>query len=291
MEIDSNYNNLPPWVETIGKISRIIPNVYRLKYKILMILINKIRGKNYRTIIKYDLGQKIILNLDDWISLQLFLCGTYLMEKKETKFFKKIVKRDYVVIDIGANIGYYTLMAAARVGEKGKVYSFEPSSSTFRILKENININNFKNVRLIKMAFSDRTGKVKLYQADKTNIGATSIGIPKNFSGTFEEVKCIGLDEFIQKEEIKRVDVIKIDVEGAEVKVLNGMKKLLSTQNPKVLIEIKEEMLNQLGYHKEDVYNFFKNYRYIAYDIKNSKIIKTPTEGDLILFYKENKTR
>jgi len=289
MANEKRYNDPPVWLKTIGKISRTLPNYPKLKWGLMLVFKNKIKGKNYRTIIRYDLGQKIILNLDDWIPSQMFWCGLYLVEKKETEFFKKLIERGQIVIDIGANIGYYTLMAAARVGKNGKVYSFEPFSSTFDLLQENIRINKFENVILSKIAVLDKEGTIELHLSSVTNTGSTSISFPPNYSGKKENVKCITLDKFIKEKELKKVDIIKIDVEGAEVKVLNGMKKLLSTQSPKVLIEINEENLNALGSSKEDIYDFFKKLGYQAYDIKTSKNIKEFIEGNLILFYKKEK--
>jgi FkbM family methyltransferase len=290
MTNEKRYSEPPVWLKTIGKISRALPNYPKLKWGLMLIFKNKIEGKNYRTIVRYDLGQKIVLNLDDWIPSQIFWCGLYLVEKKETEFFKKLIEKGHIVIDIGANIGYYTLMAAARVGKNGRVYSFEPCSSTFKLLQENIKINKSENVVLSEMAVLDKEGNIELYLSEKTNTGSTSISFPTKYSGKKENVKCITLDKFIKEKKLKKVDVIKIDTEGAELKVLKGMEKLLSVQSPKVLIEINEENLNALGSSKEDIYAFFRKLGYQAYDIKTSKIIKEPIEGNLILFYKKEKT-
>jgi len=279
---------IPFWLKLLGQLSRNIPNFYKIKDKLMWILMPKVRGKNYRTIIRYDLGQKILLHLDDWIPIQLFWMGVYYVERKHTEHFKKLIKPGDIVIDVGANIGYYTLMAAARVGKRGHVYAFEPASHTFKILQKNIQINGFTNVSLYNLAISNEEGYVELYLSDSINTGATSITVPELFSGKVEKVRCITIDNFLNKENIKKVDLIKIDVEGAEPKVLRGMNKLLSEQNPKILIEINEERLRSAGHSKDYIYEFLASKGYKAYDIsgKKTKPIHNYVEGSLILFSK-----
>jgi len=125
-----------------------------------------------------------------------------------------------------------------------------------------------------------------LYLSDAINTGATSITVPEFFSGKIERVKCITIDGFLKRENIKKVDLIKIDVERAEPKVLMGMKELLSKQSPKILIEINEERLKSAGYSKDYIYKFLFNEGYRAYDISGDRIkpIYNYVEGNLILF-------
>jgi len=288
--IAGNNELIPFWLKSLGGLSRNIPNFYKIKEKLMWILMPIIRGKNYRTVIKYDLGQRIYLHLDDWIPIQLFWMGVYFVERKQTEHFKKLIKPGDIVIDVGAHIGYYTLIAAARVGKSGHVYAFEPTSNTFKILQKNIQMNNFTNVSLYNLAISDKEGYVELYLSDTINTGATSITVSEFFSGKIEKAKCITIDSFLKKENIKKVDLIKIDVEGAEPKVLRGMKELLSKQSPKILIEINEERLKSFGYSKDYIYKFLLNKGYKAYDTHGNKIkpIYNYVEGNLILFSKSD---
>lgn len=88
-------------------------------------------------------------------------------EKFETEIFKKEIKKGDKVLDLGANIGYYTFLAAQLVGEKGKAFDFEPKPTNFSLLKMNIETNSYKNVITIQKAVSDKTGKGRLYLKKK----------------------------------------------------------------------------------------------------------------------------
>ena len=99
--------------------------------------------------------------LDALDSLNLFACGVY--EPLETRIFKRLINRNDVVFDVGANIGYYTLIATKLVGEKGRVFAFEPEPTNFSLLEKNVKLNGYKNVVLMQKAVLNKTGKTKLY--------------------------------------------------------------------------------------------------------------------------------
>jgi len=87
------FDRLPLWLKILGFCIRSIPNFYKFKQGVVLASKYVTDKKGYKTIVKFDLGQKILLNLDDWIPLQIFWSGIYLTEKMETILFKKIVKR------------------------------------------------------------------------------------------------------------------------------------------------------------------------------------------------------
>ena len=105
--------------------------------------------------------------LDSNDSLRLSINGTY--SEYETDVMKKIVKKGDVDLDLGANIGYYTLIFAKIVGKNGKVFAFEPDLTNFTLLKKNVEINGYKNVVLINKAVSDKTGKLKLFLNERNH--------------------------------------------------------------------------------------------------------------------------
>ena len=104
-------------------------------------------------------GHKMFLDSKDALGLSI----NEIYEPLETEFVKKEVKKGNVVLDIGANIGYYTLIFAKLVGENGKVFAFEPDPTNFALLKKNVEMNGYKNVVLVQRAVSNKTGKLKLY--------------------------------------------------------------------------------------------------------------------------------
>ena len=126
----------------------------------------------------------------------------------ELKVLKKIIKQGDTVIDVGANIGFYTLFFCSLVGKTGKVIAFEPESKNFDILKKNIEMNNLDNVTLHQKAVGSKNSKVKMKISD--SIGSHQI----SNSGDIE-VDCIKLDNYVIN-----ANFVKIDAEGYEIEIL-----------------------------------------------------------------------
>ena len=157
--------------------------------------------------------------------------------------FKNMVKPGMNVVDVGASIGYYTLVAANLVGSTGRVYAFEPTPTTFELLKRNVERANFKNVTLVEKAVADFVGTTKLHLS-KRNPLANSFGIGRTDSN-FVEVEVTTLDAFFEN---TKVDVVKMNIEGAELLTLRGMKNLLE-RNPNLvmMVEFDPEATEGMG--------------------------------------------
>lgn len=147
-------------------------------------------------------------------------------EKYETALFLNQLNKESVVVDVGANIGYYTMLAARRVK---KVYAIEPDKKCFEILKKNIEENNLKNVVLINKAASDKKEKKYLIR-DEKNQGNSKI-IDKNGEIVFAET----LDNMLVNEQY--ISLIKIDVQGWEPEVIEGAKKTIKRNWPTIFLE------------------------------------------------------
>lgn len=132
-----------------------------------------------------------------------------LYEPETSNLIAKTLKKGDTFIDIGANNGYFSLMASLLVGQKGEVYSFEPTPSTFKRLETNVRINGFKNIKTFKLALGEKTGLLKLNISKKED-GQNSLINITNKNGSVP-VKVVKLDKILRK---KKVDLIKIDVEG-----------------------------------------------------------------------------
>ncbi len=146
-------------------------------------------------------------------------------EKYETELFKKTIKEGMTVVDIGAHIGYYTLFSASLVGEKGKVYAFEPGPENYSLLVKNIEVNGYNNVVAVKKAVSNKAGVTKLF------LGTSALHsiVDSEDSKQSIEVETTTLDDFFIKKE--KIDVIKMDAEGAEYMIFLGMQKILKENN------------------------------------------------------------
>lgn len=147
-------------------------------------------------------------------------------EKYETALFLSQLKNNSVVVDVGANIGYYSLLAARRVK---KVYAIEPDQKCFEILKKNVEENKLKNVVLINKAASDKREKKYLVR-DEKNLGNSRIN-DKNG----ELINTDTLDNILKNEQ--KIEVIKIDTQGWETQVVAGAKKVLKKDKPTVFLE------------------------------------------------------
>jgi FkbM family methyltransferase len=155
------------------------------------------------------------------------------LERGMTVYLESILKPGMVFVDIGANIGIHTLHAARAVGIEGMVHSFEPTPGTFRVLQQNVRANRLKRVELYPLALLDRSCEVLLYQVDGM-CGWNSI-FAGGDSGAPVMVKATTLDEAIPH---GRIDVIKIDAEGAEPFIWRGMQRILA-ENPRIRILIE----------------------------------------------------
>jgi len=141
-----------------------------------------------------------------------------------------------VFVDIGANGGMHTIPSARKM--EGRVIAIEPESKNFEILKKNIRLNGLKNVIAINKGCFSRRGKLTFYLDD--GIGGHSF-INKDIGHKHVKINVDTLDNILKKLKIKRVDLIKIDVEGAEADVLKGAMKTLKSSHPKIVFEAWDE--------------------------------------------------
>ena len=184
-------------------------------------------------------------------------------EPATTRLMKGLLGPDMTVVDIGAHVGYYSLLAASRVGPTGTVYSFEPEPGNYGLLVHNLDLNGYKNVVTVNKALSSRPGPVPFFltSLDSGRHSVYSHGLP---DGGRIEVEAATLDEFFQTEGWPSIDLVKIDVEGAELDVLHGMEeslrrwegvRLIVELNPSLLRDAEAEpvrlfdMLTTLGFH------------------------------------------
>lgn len=177
------------------------------------------------------LGHKYYLDLRDrGISQRLFLDGIW--EKRETEAFVSVLKSGMVVVDVGANTGYYTLLAARAVGASGKVYSFEPESKNYDLLCRNIAANDYRNVTVVPKAVLDRGGSAPFHL--RTGLGGCHSAVKVLGASKTINVEAVTLDNFFAQQQAG-VDLAKIDAEGAEEKVLNGMAGVIARSPNMVL--------------------------------------------------------
>jgi len=211
------------------KFINILLNSSLVRSNLVISLGRFVRSLSKSNIVEIE-GRKMFTQNNDGLALSIFK----IYEPNQTKIVKKYVHEGDVVIDVGAHVGYYTLLMAQLVGKNGKVYSFEPDPVNFELLKKSVEINGFENVVLIQKAVSDTTEKIKLFLGDNDSainrIYDAKLGDAKKSI----DVESITIDEYF-KENDKLFNFIKIDSEGSEAKIINGMEKFL-TKNRKLIM-------------------------------------------------------
>ncbi len=181
--------------------------------------------------------------LDRVIALVLLKFG--ILEKREMDLFKKTVKKGWTVLDIGANIGYPSLLFSKLVGEGGKVIAFEPDKNNIQMLGKNIKANNCKNIIVVPMAVSDHTGVGTLYISDFHSGDHRIYDIEGEKRKTLN-IDTIRLDDYFKSG--SKIDFIQMDVQGSEELVFKGMKRLLNeNKGIRILLEFWPEGLRKIG--------------------------------------------
>lgn len=243
--------------------------LYPQRFLLLALYKFKVLTKPRFVNIKTSFGRRMTIVLPEIVSSLLYLTGTY--EPDVENIFQKFVKKGDVVVDIGAHYGYFTLLAATLVGKMGKVYSFEPTPSTFNVLQKNT--NRYKNIMPVNKAVYDKHDSLVLHDYG-LQFGALNSffepRIKKKITFTSSKVAAVTLDEYFSK--VRRMpDFIKIDAESSEFFILKGMKKILSNKRPILCLELGDMDISGVKTSKEIIYFLVKK-KYTAHLYKNNTL-------------------
>lgn len=245
-------------------VSHISHNVSASLYKVIW---KKLRGKNLRSIPTIDsLNRKIKarirsdltlvegskMNLGDHGEFDDISIGIF--EPLETMLVKNQIKKGFVVVDVGGAMGYYTLLFSKLVGKNGKVFAFESQLERFKILSENIKINNYQNIVKEHKAVSDNSGLI-------SHLG--------------EKLEAISLDDYFQNH---KIDFIKVDVDGFENKVIDGAISVLeNNKDVKLMMEYYPPGLQFYGANPSSFVIKLESMGFEIFDI-NQKMTKVSSE-------------
>ncbi len=212
-------------------------------------------------------------------SRAIFVTGRY--EPNEFCLLSKILKPGMTCVDVGANIGLYTLYAARRVGVSGCVLAIEPSSREMGTLKGNVEINALNNVRVRQVALSDRASEVELLVARAQNSGHNTLGAfgyntPLDHR---ERTRTQSLDEIVQGEGLSKIDVIKMDIEGAELSALRGAVNTLRRDHPLLLLELADRLLQHQNASSANVLSLLSQHGYRTYGFDSGTGLPSPLAG------------
>jgi FkbM family methyltransferase len=215
-------------------------------------------------------------SLDRLVFLALHRAG--LMGKEEMSLLGKLVEPGMQILDVGANIGLYTLLLARLTGDAGRVFAFEPEPNLFSALCESCSANQAVNVTPFQCAASDANGRAT-FQRAMFNSGDNRLGDSKPGAQSIE-VEVARLDEVLPGQ---TVQFIKLDVQGHEVAALNGMQQVLaSSPDVRVLFEFWPAGLQAANASPELLFKFFHERDFVIYELENGQTRKLDLPASLV---------
>lgn len=236
------------------------------------------RGDVTTKLKRYDL----LFRYDPNSYLGRFVYYRGIFEEKIVRSIEANLEPGMTFIDVGANIGQHTIIAAHLVGIRGTVIAFEPGSSMRARVLMNLNLNELSNVDLRPIALGSAPGAAELYMPDATNDGESTLAKPKGRCQS-EVVEIRTLDDEVT--EIKGGCVLKIDVEGSEMEVLRGAEKFVRRVRPKaIFVECIDAYLRKFGATREQVYDWLKSAGYdVRVLVRGSWVhVDQPIDGDIM---------
>jgi len=236
-------------------------------------------GKHILTTIH---GVRLLIDpsVDKGVELSLFETGTY--EKGTIQLLNDFLKPGSTFLDIGANIGLMSAIASQYVGEEGTVYAIEANPKTIEILQHNLALNQCENVEVFPVALGSTNGNALLYENWDVNRGGASLLAQDDQDGV--EVPVWKLDTLLEG---ATIDVLKIDVEGFELEVLQGGIELLKKQLPVMIIEVSEQRETAKGVTPKEIADFVRSlgnyqlYKQKGTKERRSKLVPILTDADL----------
>ena len=227
-----------------------------------------IKTGNERSLYKTGDGNLYWLNKTSSVDQSIIRSGVF--ERDLTDFAKRIIQKGHYVFDVGANIGYYSVIFSKCVGDAGKVFAFEPTCYYRNWLLENIKENRANNVEVYDFGLSDKEQQLVI----DIGVSSASLHNPDGYEEVVgqEKITLKRLDSFVEESNPQRIDVIKIDIDGHEPLFLNGAWKAIDTYKPVIMMEISHLHYLHAGYTAWDFYDMITSRNYFIYHEKGSEI-------------------
>jgi FkbM family methyltransferase len=230
----------------------------------------ELKGRKYHGIYERKiLGSTMLLDLDNDPILAKSLVEDGLYSYTVTSSCYHEIKPDMIIIDVGANIGYVTFLAASRCGEYGSVISFEPGFDSCNLMKKSLKLNSYKNIEILNKGVAEKTKKGKLFLSPTASVDNQILEGIENRNSI--DIQIVSIDDFVLERNIVP-DFIKIDVQGAEYFVFDGMIKLLQTnESLKLLVEFSPRKQKEKMDMFLDLLNKMKNLGFKIYYLHEPK--------------------
>ena len=221
--------------------------VYYRPGKLLKWWLTRMAG--IRVAIREVQGSTMILDLSDkGIHRDLYLHG--IREPQATRYLQSILRSEWVVVDIGANVGYYALQEARIVRS---VIAIEPTPASYHALRRNVMVNDYRNVMTYQLAAGDHVGEIGLAVSRACNWNSIAE------TGGDITVVMMTLDSFLRD---MKVDFVRMDVEGYEMNILKGMENILKEQKPRMFLEVHRDKLRDYGSSQRELMEYLAQFGY-----------------------------
>lgn len=212
-------------------------------------------------------GYEVFIWAQEDIGKKLLLTGSF--ERDEIRYLERNIRTDDVCFDVGGNTGIYAMLFAKLAGERGQIYVFEPVRRNSLAISLAAEINYFNNIHVFEGVASSENGMVKITLPEMD--GAYAHIVKSNNVLDCIDVKSITLDYFVEKEGINRLDILKIDVEGAEFDVLRGAAGILGNEKtaPRVvMVELFSQFLGKFDSSIPEILEYMHNFGYLPYSAR-----------------------
>lgn len=234
-------------------------------YTPILFIIYKLTGKN--PIVRYVpmLKMRMILDLNSHFDKSIFFSGLLgkHVENNIFTFLSKNLKKNSVFLEVGPNSGYFSLLASAII-KAGTIHAFEPAPQPYENMKKSIKLNNVRNIKLSNVCIGDKNGVVEFYSSFHSDVSGLK-KTPYQKGNRIIKSKMTTLDNYCKENKIKKIDIVKIDTEGAEKNIVFGSSNIIKKFHPKMIIEFCNKTAKPYGYHPNDIYDFLTKLGYIAY--------------------------
>lgn len=242
-------------------------------------ILRKLGSMMGSTVITTRNGFRFHCRLDDWLSQYVYLTGTY--ERMTSVVMSQLMRRGDIAMDVGANIGYFSLLLAHRAGSEGHVYAFEPIPDVRTELDQNINANKLSNITVIQAAVTDHDGELTIYEGPSDHRGISSLR-PLHNASKILTVRGIRLDDHFP--DLPSLRLIKIDVEGAEQLALAGMAGIIARHQPYIVLEFTDSYLNNFGNSISSLEDWLREQGYSLHRITNEGLLALHTKSQELPF-------
>jgi FkbM family methyltransferase len=272
--------------DSIASLSRRVAQTkYRKLSEILFRYYPAKRG--ITTIHDFDGDLSISLDRSGYISSAIYWAGHHSLSL--VRYLRKFLTPEMTLADVGANIGEITLFAAKRLS-RGRVLAFEPTPRAFAHLARNVGINKFSSVELFNYGLYDQIASLPLFAIDDHPFGTRNDGVTSLFSDgndrTETSVPLRRFDDVACEAGLNRLDVMKIDVEGAEWMVLRGAENSIKKFRPVIIAEISACKFRRAGYTPEDLLGYLNALNYDVRDVEDGST-NLPPECDALCLPRE----